>query len=68
MGLSEEEVGRGHRSVGSGPRIDRSPRTVVQGKNHCHSAHPRQIWKELRAFNERPSLVPVKPKKRRRKV
>ena len=68
MGLSEEEVGRGHRPVGSGPHIDRSPRTAVQGKNRCHSVHPRQIWMELRAFNERPSLVPVKPKKRHRKA
>ena len=68
MGLSEEEVGRGCRPTGSGPRIDRSPRTVVQGKNHCHSAHPRQIWEELRAFNERPSFAPIKPKKRHRKA
>jgi hypothetical protein len=66
MGIDREEVHR--RPTGSAPRINRSPRTVVQGKNHCHSVHSRQIWEELRAFNERSSLAPIKPKKRRRKA
>jgi len=67
MRLSEDEVNHGHRPVGSGPRIDGGSQ-VTRKNNHCHSVHPRQIWEELRAFNERPSLVPVKPKKRHRKA